>query len=758
MRLSEVGAGKQCVVIKVLGHGGFRKRLIEMGFIKNQLVKVVKNAPFQDPIEYSILGTHISLRKSSADQVEVMEVDAVEIESQSTNYLGTITSECRERIEQSQKTINVALIGNPNAGKTSFFNYATGKDERVGNYSGVTVSAKTAILKKNGYTINFIDLPGSYSLSNYTPEEKYVTDFLVDETPDIVLNIVDASNLERNLFLTTQLIDMNLNVIIALNMVDEMKKTGSEIDSKHLGEMLGIPFVETNASKGIGIQNVVDSIIELYVGRLDRRHIHINYGNTIEDAIEEIKRDISSVKSLYDKYHLRYLALRLLEGDEIKDIEPSTVDIVTKNIKNISAEYRDDLDSIISNARYGFIKGALRQTFKEGPKNLYQISDGIDKILTNKWLGIPALLLFLFIMFQSTFTLGSYPQGWIESFIGWIGSIVQNSMPDGVLKDLVVDGIIAGVGGVIVFLPNIIILFLFIAFMEDTGYMARATFIMDKLMHRMGLHGRSFISLLSGFGCSVPAIMTIRTLESRKDRVLTMLAIPFMSCTAKLPVYILFVSVFFPNNQGAILLLIYLIGMIVAILSSMLLKRTVFRDDSHDFVMELPPYRVPTSRNVVKHMWRKTIQYLKKMGGVILIASIAIWALSTFPKDEAKDSYIETIGKTISPAMEPLGMDWKMSVSLMTGFVAKETVVSTMGVLYDTDEDEGLKAALKNEGYTRLGVFAFLLFVLLYAPCFPSIIVAAKETSNAWAAFMVVYTIGVAWLISFLVYNIGLLF
>lgn len=783
LKLSEIPTGEECVVVKVHGHGSFRNRIIEMGFVKGEKVTVIKNAPLHDPIEYKLMEGHISLRRSEARLIEVVRVADVAAEG----YNGTFTeAEVARRVSEKSRTINIALVGNPNCGKTSFFNRATGLRERVGNYSGVTVDAKQGSFQHKGYTIHLIDLPGTYSITEYTPEEIYVREYITKSHPDLVLNVVDASCLERNLFLTTQLIDMNIRVVMALNMYDELLREGAELNYSYLGHLLGIPIVPTTASKGVGIEEVLDKIIEVFEGQArESRHVHINYGAEIEESINRIKMEIAPNKSISDEFTPRYVAIKMLEDDRIMKDQLSMVPnyeqlflAAQKERFRLEKVYKEDTQTIITNAKYGFIRGALQETFRQGEKDKRQLTTAIDVLLTHQWLGFPFLIFFMWIMFQATFSLGNYPMEWIEMGVEALGNGVAHLLPEGPLSDLLVNGVIAGVGGVIVFLPNILILFFFISLMEDTGYMARAAFIMDRLMHKIGLHGKSFIPLLIGFGCNVPAIMATRTLESRRDRIMTMLITPFMSCSARLPVYILLVSAFFPVNQGLVLLSIYLIGILLAIITSLLLKKTFFSKSSDPFVMELPPYRMPTMRNIVIHMWGKAGQYLKKMGTIILFASILIWALGYFPlksniqSDSAaqlEQSYIGRIGKFIEPAIEPLGFDWKMGVSIVTGLAAKEIVVSSMGILYHVpgaEEDtqtlaENLRKQENSEGkkvFTPLVAYAFMLFILIYFPCMAVIAAIRKEAGVKWACFTIIYTTVLAWIVSFCVYQVGSLF
>lgn len=821
IQLDTMPTGSKCVIVKVNGYGGLRHRLIEMGFVKGEVVTVMKNAPLLDPVEYKVMSSHVSLRREEAQKIQVVALGNGNADTEP--YNGVIEEDAINVFNRKSKEISVALVGNPNCGKTSFFNHATGLHEKVGNYSGVTVDMKVGEFHHNGYTLNLIDLPGTYSITEYTPEELYVREFITKQNPDIVLNIVDASNLERNLYLTTQLIDMNVRMVMALNMYDELNDRGDKFDYKSLSEMLGFPIIPTTASKGTGISEVLQTIINVYENEAKlTRHIHVNYGLDIEDQISKVKQLISSTdNTLTSHTPARSIAINLIEGNKIttEEIEAlpdgkKIIETAEKCRKELESRYNDDASTTIVNARYAFIRGALKETYEPNPDNSKaERPYSIDRILTHRWLGFPVLLLFLWIMFQATFTLGEPLQNWIEQGVGWLGGIIGDSMSDGILKDLIVDGIIAGVGGVIVFLPNILILFMFISILEDTGYMARAAFIIDKLMHRIGLHGKSFIPFLIGFGCGVPAIMATRTLENKKDRILTIIGIPFMSCSARLPVYLLLVGAFFGKNQGLILLSLYLIGIVVAVLTALLLKNTVFKNNSEHFVMELPPYRIPTLRNTLIHMWDKSVQYLKKMGTVILAASVIIWALGYFPRHSAEsdaiaqriaqvesnntmsneekaetistltlqekaaqseNSYIGRLGRFVAPVVAPLGFDWKMGVSLITGMGAKEIVVSTMGVLYQADDnaDENSTALidkLKEQRWTSgqragqpvftpLVAYVYMLFILLYFPCIAAIAAIRREAGRGWMWFSVVYNTLIAWIVCFAVYQIGMLF
>ena len=825
--LSDHKIGEKLVVTKLSGRGAFKRRLAEMGFTRGAVVEVVKNAPLRDPIEYSILGYNISLRRAEAEMIEVELMSKFEIEEV---YNGTQVADPFKKIKPNTQ-INIALVGNPNAGKTTLFNLLSNQHEHVGNYSGVTVGATASKLKFKNYTINIVDLPGTYSISSFSPEEVYVRNHLLNELPDIVLNVVDAGNLHRNLYLTTQLIDMDLQIVMALNMFDDLEKNGANLDYQHLGGMLGVPMVPTVASKKKGIDDLLNKIVDVFESKEESvRHIHINYGKPLDKAISEITSLIKVPKNheITNKISSRFVAIKLLEKD--KEIE-NTLDlfsnkeeiqpIVNKWIKKIEANLSNDSHTLVTDAKYGFIRGALKETLKEGKVKKHYKTRKIDDFITHKIWGFPIFIFFIWTMFQSTFLLGSYPMEWIDALVTSIKDVIGSNMTEGPLKDLIIDGVINGVGGVIIFLPNILILFFFISLMEDTGYMARAAFIMDKLMHKIGLHGKSFIPLIMGFGCNVPAIMATRTIENRSERILTILINPFMSCSARLPVYVLITAAVFPDNAGNMIFLIYMIGIAVAAIMAIIFKKLFFRKDETPFVMELPPYRAPIISGTLRHMWNKAQEYLKKMGGIILIASVIIWALGYFPINELSqknyennieklekefknqsisieernhyqkttkieyrteqlaNSYIGRFGKSIEPAIEPLGFDWRMGVSIIAGIPAKEIIVSTMGVLFSSiQEGDNIKSDKNVEGmayrirsqvhldgdkkgnplFTRISAFSFLLFVLIYFPCVATLSAVRKETGTwKWPAFMFVYTTSLAYAISFGFYQIAIL-
>ena len=822
MRLSELNTGEKGVIVKVMGHGGFRKRIVEMGFIKGKTVEVLLNAPLRDPVKYKVMGYEISLRRQEADMIEVIsEQEAREYNVQPGYHKGLeenirlTEDEMRTLARDKRRTINVALVGNPNCGKTSLFNIASGAHEHVGNYSGVTVDAKEGFFDFQGYRFRIVDLPGTYSLSAYSPEEIYVRRHIIDQTPDIIINVVDASNLERNLYLTTQLIDMNVRMVVALNMYDELEASGNTLDYVKLGELFGVPMLPTVSRTGRGVENLFHVIITLYEGGdfLDKkgkvraeiledfrqwhkeyvpdhafgthqeeeehprgffRHIHINHGPELERSIDAVKLVISENENIRHKYSTRFLSIKLLEND--KDLEGMVktlpnggkiLEVRDREKQRIREVMNEDSEQAITDAKYGFISGALRETFVDNHQDKERMTRVIDAIVTHRVWGFPIFFLFMFLMFEVTFVLGAYPQDWIESLVNVIGTFISNNMAEGPLKDLLIDGIIGGVGGVIVFLPNILILYLFISLMEDSGYMARAAFIMDKIMHKMGLHGKSFIPLIMGFGCNVPAVLASRTIENRKSRLVTILINPLMSCSARLPIYLLLVGVFFPHHASLVLLSIYSLGIILAVVMARLFSRFLVKGDDTPFVMELPPYRMPTSKAIFRHTWEKGAQYLRKMGGVIMVASIIIWVLGYFPRpsesmdlaQQQENSYIGRIGKAIEPAIEPLGFDWKLGIGILSGVGAKELVVSSLGVLYADDAEADQTTLAQRLPITPLVAYGYMVFILLYFPCVATLAAIRQEAGGwKWAAFAAAYTTILAWIMSFAVYQIGGLF
>lgn len=825
MRLSELQTGEKGVIIKVMGHGGFRRRIIEMGFIKGKTVEVLLNAPLKDPIKYKIMGYEISLRRQEAAMIEVMSEEEARESMQETHFHDPIAEDIpvseaklKEIASGKRRTINVALVGNPNCGKTSLFNVASGSHEHVGNYSGVTVDAKEGHFDFQGYHFRLVDLPGTYSLSAYSPEELYVRKHIIDETPDVIINVVDAGNLERNLYLTAQLIDMNVRMVVALNMYDALLHSGNTLDHKKLGQLFGVPIVPTVSRTGKGIDNLFHVIIDLYegadfIGQKEEiqdeamreyrewhdkyvpdhkygshdeethdfdgksyiRHIHINHGPELERSIDVVKEVICKNENIRYKYSTRFLAIKLLEND--KDIEqrvistlPNGEEVIRvrdKEAERIRLSMNEDSEQAITDAKYGFITGALKETYTEKNQNTEMFTRIVDSIVTHKIWGFPIFFVFLYLMFECTFVFGEYPKGWIEWLVEQIASLAETFMPAGPLKDLIVDGIIGGVGGVIVFLPNILFLYIFISFMEDSGYMARAAFIMDKIMHKMGLHGKSFIPLIMGFGCNVPAIMASRIIESRKSRLVTILINPLISCSARLPIYLVMIGAFFPSKASLVLLSIYVTGILLAVLMARIFSRFIVRGDDAPFVMELPPYRMPTAKSVLRHTWEKGAQYLKKMGGIIMIASVIIWFLGYYPNHDAysttaeqqENSYIGQIGKAIEPVIEPLGFDWKMGVGILSGIGAKELVVSTLGVLYTNDDGIESVDLADRIPITPLVAYGYMLFVLIYFPCIATVAAIKNESGSwKWAAFTICYTTLLAWIVAFLVHQVGGIF
>ena len=792
MILAELATGEKAVIVRVHGHGSFRKRLIEMGFIKGKEVRVVLNAPLKDPIEYEIIGYKVSLRREEARQIEVVTEQEAREALLSDEHLQALPGDLEEEqrleralahvAEERHHNIRVALVGNPNCGKTSLFNMASGAHEHVGNYSGVTVDAKEGYFQFKGYDITLVDLPGTYSLSAYSPEELYVRKNLLETMPDVVINVVDASNIERNLYLTTQLIDMNLRVVMALNMYDELRHKGDQLDTRQLGYLLGMPVCPTVSRSGEGIPELFDTVIAIYEQADPKlaRHIHINHGAEIEACIKHVQPYIAYNEQLKAQFSTRYLTIKYLEGD--RDVEqllarmPNIQDISDARAdeqKRIRSLMDSSLESAIVDAKYAFIQGALAETYHQyqADRPRRSITDRIDALVTNQWLAFPIFILLLWFIFWATFTIGQYPMDWIDAGVSWFGEKVAAWMHDGWFKDLLMDGVIAGCGSVLVFLPNILILYFFISIMEDSGYMARAAFIVDKLMHKIGLHGKSFIPMVMGFGCNVPAIMATRSIESRKSRLVTIAIIPFMSCAGRLPIFVLFAGAFFPAHPATALLGIYLLGIVLAILSALLIGKFV-KDDDLPFVMELPPYRVPTAKAIGRHTWEKGRQYLEKMATTILLFSIAIWFLGYFPRHDGatsayqqEHSYIGMVGKSVEPALAPLGFNWKMDVGLLTGIGAKELVISSLGVMYaqedsatEADEnDTALQAALKASIPTAAAL-AYMVFVLLYFPCIATFVAIKNETGKwRWAILLCVYTILVAWLCAFAAFRLGLL-
>ena len=810
MKLSNLKTGEKGVIVKVLGHGGFRKRIIEMGFIKGKEVEVLQNAPLQDPVIYKLMGYEVSLRHQEADMIEVVSEKERNDLQQSNQHSSSLISHASLNSENHQddylqhiakrerRTINIALVGNPNCGKTSLFNYASGAHGHVGNYSGVTVDATEAHASMFGYEFNLTDLPGTYSLSCYSPEELYVREHLTEKMPDVVINVIDASNLERNLYLTTQLVDMNIRMVCALNMYDEFERRGDHLNIDTLSRLFGMPMIPTSFKSGNGVKDLFKAVIQVYEGTSKQaRHLHINYGHEIEDGIAHIQKYLKADEHITQHYSTRYLALKLLEHDSqvldylgkhmaseqrMQDFHNLT-NARDKASARVKEETGNDSETAIMDAKYGFINGALTEAgYKTGTKeDTYRTTHRIDGVLSNKYIGFPIFFLILYVMFEVTFTLGQYPMDWIEEAVAWLGEKISDGMPEGPLKAMLVDGVIGGVGSVIVFLPQILILYFFISLMEDSGYMARAAFIMDKLMHKMGLHGKSFIPLIMGFGCNVPAVMATRTIESRRSRIITMMILPFMSCSARLPIYIMIAGTFFSvAYRSWVLLSLYAVGIAMSIIVSKIFSSLIIKGEDTPFVMELPPYRWPTPKAIWRHTWEKGKEYLKKMGGIILVASIIVWALGYFPhhdelprEQQQEQSFLGRMGKIVEPVFSPQGFNWKLDVSLMAGVGAKEIVASSIGVLYSGDDSFGdddafsedsekythLRQAMLREGITPMAAYAYLIFILLYFPCIATIVAIKNETGSwHWALIAASYTTAVAWIVSAAVYQIGSVF
>ena len=711
----------------------------------------------------------------------------------------------------SRGEIFVALAGNPNAGKTSLFNKLVGANQKVGNFSGVTVEKHEGVIEHRGYQIKVIDLPGTYSLTTYSPEEIVTREYIIHQEPDVVINVVDTTNLERNLYLTTQLIDIQANLIVALNMYDEVEAQKTTIDLDQLEKLIGTHFIPTSAANGSGISDLLDHIVDLYSGNISIKKNKLSFSTLLEEFIDRLVEILSADHELSEKYHPRWLAIKLLVSDKdvYKLVRDNPIwiklnDVLTEALHSTKKEFDSDPELLLKEERHAFIRGAIKETVTYAPKKKRTTTEIIDSILINRITGLPLFLFFMWAMFQLTFTLGNKPMEWIQYFFDWFGSAVSAIITEPTARSIIVDGIIAGVGGVVVFLPNIMILFFFLSFLEGTGYMARAAFVIDKIMHKVGLHGKSFIPMITGFGCSVPAFMATRTLKNKSDRITTLLIIPFMSCSAKFPVYVLIAGTFFSTAEaGNILFGIYLLGILIALITARLLKSTVFHGESEPFVMELPPYRMPSFRILVLQMWQKASLYLRKAGTIILAASILIWIASNYPisseifeeyeqikndvtlSEEYNDiekvkiitklelqesgqqlehSFAGRFGKFIEPIVAPLGFDWKLGIALVAGIAAKEIVVSTMGTLYslgDVDESSHdlRNKLLANSNYNKAVAIALMVFVLLYIPCFAASIVFHREAGKwKWTLFYGAYTMTVAWIMAFITYNIAKIF
>lgn len=783
MRLSELKTGESATVVKVLGYGGFRRRIVEMGFVRGQEVTVILDAPLKDPIEYRIMGYDISLRRKEAEMIVVMtREEAEKLKAAETSAVVDSSDVMEYALNRSQNHISVGLVGNPNSGKTSLFNTLCGRSEHVGNYSGVTVDAKRGELKYRGYTIEITDLPGTYALSAYSPEEVFVRRHIIEHTPDVIVNTVVASNLERNLYLTTELIDISPKMVIALNMYDELERSGARFEHEVLGEMIGVPMVPVVAPSGVGIEALLDAVIAVHENRDKRvRHIHIGYGSVIEEHLEPLNADMRRHREeLAAHFPPRYFALKLIEGDkEVATMLQSSPHyakwqkMADEARAAIEEALDEDIEQSLASQKYGFISGALKETYTASERKRDTFGDKLDAIVTHRIWGFPIFFALMWFMFYCTFTLGAYPQEWIDMGVAWLYDTVHGMMAEGPLRDMLTDGVISGVGSVLVFLPNIMILYLFISFLEDSGYLARAAFIMDKVMHHMGVHGKSFIPMVMGFGCNVPAVMACRTIECRTSRLITIMVVPFMSCSARLPIYMMIVGTFFPSHAGTVLFLLYLAGIAMAVITARLMRRFMFREQEAPFVMELSPYRMPTATATVRHMWNKCAQYLRKMGGLILIASIVVWLLSYYPRPEYNNtdpdtpsyelSYMGRIGQFCNPVFEPMDMEWQATVALISGIPAKEIVVSTMNVLYAQPGDEApasddelspsVSERIAGSMSTPTAV-AFLIFALLYLPCVATIMAIGSELNWRWAVGSAIYNSAIAWVMALVAFHI----
>ena len=662
--------------------------------------------------------------------------------------------------------ITVALAGNPNVGKTSIFNAITGSKQHVGNWPGVTVERKIGKRVHNDVTMEIVDLPGTYSLTAYSLDEIIARDFIIEEKPDVVVQVIDATNLERNLYLTTQLMELGVKLIIALNMTDLALAKGDNINEKKMQEFLEVPVISTIGSKGSGIEGLLNEVTkEIHKTRVTDDVF--TYDNRIEDSVEKLG-NVLETDPYFAHYPSRWFSLKLLEGDENIMKKAKESDSYSK-INNILRENDADvLESKIADQRYKTIQTMLKQVCNINTCRLTG-SDMVDRVVTNKVLGIPIFLSLMWAAFEVTFTFGTPFMNIIDIFFGWLAEAATNVIPVPWLASLVGEGMIAGVGSVIIFLPNILLLFFMISLMEDSGYMSRAAFIMDKVMSKFGLHGKSFIPLVMGFGCNVPAIMATRTIEDTRDRLITILVAPFVSCGARLPVYVLLAGAFFGHDAGVVIFGLYALGILVAVLSAKLMRSTILKGEDTPFIMELPSYKLPTLRGSLIHMWERGKIYIKKAGTIILIGVVGVWLLASIPAPGSSgafaseevygttESVIGVIGQILEPLVAPLGFDWKIAVALVFGVVAKEIVVGSMGVLYGVGEDEeSLSNILAAGAMTPLAALGLMVFTLLYVPCFACIGVIKRETGSwKWTLFQLAYGTALAWGFAFVIYQVG---
>ena len=787
--LQELSPGESGMIVSVGNQSGaVKRRLVDMGLTPGTVVKVTKIAPLGDPLEVSLRGYELSLRKEDAGQIQIGPVQA---RPQAASKPGAPDPERDRRqlrdhvheLEHHEKpydhnahdtrTMKVALAGNPNCGKTTLFNALTGSNQYVGNWPGVTVEKKEGTARLGDREITVVDLPGIYSLSPYSMEEIVARDFIIGEGPDAVIDIVDATNLERNLYLTVQLLELERPLVLALNFMDEVKARGDQIDVERLSKELGVPVVPITAKTGEGLDELL---------QVAHRQMHLGVTYEPDDLYDDFTHDIHHrMGELIHDYAYaanlpaHWASIKLLEGDGIVAKALNLPADVQNKLDAIIAEYEassalGDRETLVADSRYRYIERVVHASVvkgkgSEGPT----LTEKIDKIVTGKYTALPLFLCAMLVMFVITFgPFGSWLQdgvsALIDLFSGWLEGALTAAGAPAVVISLACDGIISGVGGVLSFLPQIALLFFFLSFLEDSGYMSRAAFIMDRLLRRFGLSGKAFIPMLMGFGCSVPAIMGARTMENEKDRRMTILLIPFMSCSAKLPVYGLLSAAFFGPWAGLVVFGLYVIGMAVGILSGIFFKHTLFAGEPAPFVLELPPYRFPSIENIATHVWQKVKGFLVKAGTLILAMSIVLWLLQSFDfslhmVDDAANSMLGTLGALIAPVFAPLGFGfWQAAVALLTGFIAKEMVVSSLSMFYGFSlTAAGTAVAAAMTGFTPLSAFSMLVFILLYVPCVAATSTMAKELGSAkWTVFSVCWQIGVAYVVSLLVHTVGL--
>lgn len=791
MRLSDAGTNETVMISHIEGSGAFRARLSEMGFVAGKTVRKLFASPMGNPIVFELMGGQIALRKSEAEKIQVTVSDTAvapsmtseaDIPTPSTDIPADIPARKYRCAPEERKdgtagspltpvgcpscghagrgvttdtpaeagVVTIALVGNPNCGKTSLFNAASGGHERTGNYSGVTVSSVVGEMVFDGREIRLVDLPGTYSIRAFSPEEAYVAHELESGRIDAVINVLDTTNLERNLLLTMQLKERNLPLVGALNMYDEFEESQSTLDIERLSRRLDMPLYPTVARKRIGI----DALLEKAICLADQ-HIALHragiQGHTHEAAC------------CNDPEH----CTRCGKGAHLEDMD---ADNGSGTACPCPEREHEDVE------RYSHIGQILDGIYIKKHGRSHQVTTTLDRLLANRWTCYPLFVAIMWFIFWVTFTIGQYPMDWIDNGVAWLTALCEGQMPEGTLQALVCDGILGGVGSVIVFLPNILILYFFISILEDSGYLARAAMLADPLFNRLGLHGKSFIPMLMGYGCNVPAVMATRTIENPKSRMITMLVTPMISCSARIPVYVVFAGAFFPQNASTVMLCLYVLGTGMALFVAWGFSKTFMRRYESHFVMELPPYRLPDSRGVCRHTWEKGRQYLRKMGGIILVASIVIWALGHFPTgngglteaERQEQSYMGRIGHAIEPVIRPLGYDWRMGVGIIAGIGAKELMVSTLGVLYNCTAEDAEAETTEDASQTRLAqmlsrhatpeaALSYMVFALLYFPCLATIAAVKGESGTwKWAIFTAAYTTLLAYVTAFAVYRMAL--